>query len=77
MSFEEDEFYPIAFSNWDGFNRERGNKRALSAWYNVYIEPLEKPSPVGPMAKAGLTVLGLELLFIAMVRRSNGRRKKD
>ncbi len=77
MSFEEDQFYPIAFSNWDGFNRERGNKRALSAWYNVYIEPAEKPSPVGPMVRAGLTVLGLELLFIAMVRRSNGRKKDE
>jgi mono/diheme cytochrome c family protein len=74
MSFEEDQFYPIAFTNWDGFNRERGNKRALSAWYNVYVEPLEKPSPVGPMIRAGLTVLVLELLFIAMVRRSNRRK---
>jgi mono/diheme cytochrome c family protein len=76
MSFEEGQFYPIAFTNWDGFNRERGNKRALSAWYNVYVEPIEKPSPVGPMVRAGLTVLGLELFFIAMVRRSN-RRKDD
>ncbi len=73
LSFEEDAFLPIAFSVWDGFNRERGNKRGLSAWYQVYLEPLEKPSPVGPMTRAGLTVLGLELLFIAMVRRRNGK----
>lgn len=75
FSFEEDAFAPIAFSVWDGFNRERGNKRALSAWYNLYVEPLEKPSPVGPMARAGIAVLGLELLLIAMIRRRNG--KKD
>ena len=76
LSFDEGSFLPIAFSVWDGFNRERGNRRGLSAWYQVYVEPLERPSPVGPMARAGVTVLGLELLFIAMVRRRNGRKKK-
>ena len=75
LSFEEDSFLPVAFSVWDGFNRERGNKRGLTAWYQVYVEPLEKPSPVAPMARAGMTVLGLELLFIAMVRRRNGKQK--
>ncbi len=69
MSFDEGEFVPMAFSVWDGFNRERGNRRGLSSWYQVYVEPLERPSPTGPMARAGATVLGLELLFIAMVRR--------
>ncbi len=74
LSFEESEFLPVAFSVWDGFNRERGNRRGLSSWYQVYVEPLERPSPMGPMARAGLTVLGLELLFIAMVRRrKNGK----
>jgi hypothetical protein len=33
------------------------------------VEPAEEPSVVAPMAKAGLTVLGLELLVIALVRR--------
>jgi len=74
LSFDEGSFLPMAFSVWDGFNRERGNRRGLSAWYQVYVEPIERPSPVGPMARAGVTVLGLELLFIAMVRR---RGKKD
>ncbi len=74
LSFEEDQFVPVAFTVWDGFNRERGNKRGLSSWYQVYVEPIEKPSPVGPMTRAGVTVLGLELLFIALVRRrKNGK----
>ncbi len=76
QSFEEGEFLPVAFSVWDGFNRERGNRRGLSSWYQVYVEPSERPSPIGPMARAGVAVLGLELLFIAMVRR-NARRKKN
>ncbi|MCP3963485.1 MAG: c-type cytochrome [bacterium] len=74
LSFDEDSFLPIAFSVWDGFNRERGNKRGLSSWYQVYVEPSERPSPVGPMVRAGATVLGLELLFIALVRRRKGKK---
>ena len=71
LSFDEGKFAPIAFSVWDGFNRERGNRRGLTAWYYLYVEPLERPSPVAPMAQAGLVVFGLELLFIAMIRRRN------
>ncbi len=76
LSFEEGEFLPVAFSVWDGFNRERGGRRGLSSWYQVYVEPLERPSPMVPMARAGVTVLGLELLFIAMVRRRNSKAPK-
>jgi len=68
-AFDEDTFVPVAFSVWDGFFRERGVKRGLTRWFHVYVEPAEEPSVVGPMAKAGLTVLGLELLVIALVRR--------
>lgn len=74
VSFEENTFVPVAFSIWDGFNRERGNRRGLSSWYNVYISPLEKPDPVGPMVKAGLGVLGLEVLIIALMRRRFGKK---
>lgn len=74
ISFVEDSFVPIAFSVWDGFNRERGNKRGLSRWFSVYVEPLEKPDPTGPMLKAGLGVLGLELLIIFLMRRRFGKK---
>ncbi len=76
ISFDENAFIPIAFSVWDGFNRERGNKRGLTAWYDLYLEPLAAPSAIGPMAKAGLGVLGLELLIIGFVRRKYGKGKK-
>jgi mono/diheme cytochrome c family protein len=69
IAFDEDTFVPVAFSVWDGFFRERGVKRGLTRWFHVYVEPAEEPSVVAPMAKAGLTVLGLELLVIALVRR--------
>ena len=32
-AFVPGEFLPVAFSVWDGFSRERGNRRGLSSWY--------------------------------------------
>ena len=39
------QFVPIAFSVWDGFSRERGNRRGLTLWYSLYVEPENVPSP--------------------------------
>ena len=41
-------FMPVAFSVWDGLSRERGNRRGLTAWYSLYVEPEVVPSAVGP-----------------------------
>lgn len=71
--FAEGEFLPIAFSVWDGFNRERGNKRGLTQWQHLYLEPRERPSPIGPMLRAGLGVLALELLIIFWANRRKRR----
>lgn len=76
VAFNEGSFVPVAFSVWDGFNRERGNKRGLTAWYFLYLEPLEQPSPVGPMMRAGAIVLGLELLIVALVRRRHRKNQE-
>ena len=73
ISFEQDTFVPIAFSVWDGFNRERGNKRGLTGWRHVYLQPLEEPAWQWPVARAGLGVLALELLIIGLVRRRSGK----
>jgi mono/diheme cytochrome c family protein len=73
-TFEEGGFVPVAFSVWDGMSRERGNKRALSNWWTLYLSPGEQQSPMGQMAKwAGLT-LALELAFIGWARRRGRRR---
>lgn len=74
VTFPEGSFVPIAFSVWDGFAHERGSKRGLTRWFHVYMEPLEEPPLVGPMLKAFLLVLFLELLIIAFVR---WRKKKS
>ena len=67
--FTPGEFMPVAFSVWDGFSRERGNRRGLTAWYSLYVEPEVVPSPVGPMMKTALVILAIELAVIGWVRR--------
>jgi mono/diheme cytochrome c family protein len=71
-SFTPGEFMPVAFSVWDGFSRERGNRRGLTVWYSLYVEPENVPSAVGPMIRTALIILALELAVIGWVRRRNG-----
>jgi mono/diheme cytochrome c family protein len=62
------QFMPIAFSVWDGFSRERGNRRGLTVWYSLYMEPEVVPSAVGPMINTALAILFIELAVIGYVR---------
>lgn len=71
-AFSPGTFMPVAFSVWDGFSRERGNRRGLTVWYSLYVEPEVVPSAGGPMARTALVVLAIELLAIAWVRRRHG-----
>jgi mono/diheme cytochrome c family protein len=68
VAFNPGEFMPIALSVWDGFSRERGNRRGLSLWYSIYVEPENVPSAVGPMVRTALFILALELAVIGWVR---------
>ena len=67
---------PIAFSVWDGLARERGNRRGLSTWYSLYVEPADVPSAAGPMIKTALIILAVELIVIGWVRRRYGSRPR-
>jgi mono/diheme cytochrome c family protein len=67
-AFSPGEFMPVAFSVWDGFSRERGNRRGLTVWYSLYVEPQNVPSAVGPMVRTALVILVLELIVIGWVR---------
>jgi hypothetical protein len=64
---------PVAFSVWDGASRERGNRRGLSLWYSLYVEPEVVPSAVGPMLKTAFFILALELVVIGWVRYGSRR----
>jgi mono/diheme cytochrome c family protein len=63
------QFMPVAFSVWDGFSRERGNRRGLTVWYSLYVEPEVVPSAVGPMVRTALFILAIELVVIGWMRR--------
>jgi mono/diheme cytochrome c family protein len=67
-TFSPGGFMPIAFSVWDGFSRERGNRRGLTVWHSVYLEPEVVPSAVGPMVRTALLILAFELALIGWVR---------
>ena len=67
---------PVAFSVWDGFSRERGNRRGLTLWYPLYVEPAVVPSAVGPMVKTALFILVIELAVIGWVRRRDRSRER-
>jgi cytochrome c oxidase cbb3-type subunit 2 len=67
-AFSPGDFLPIAFSVWDGFSRERGNRRGLTLWNSIYVEPAVVPSAVGPMVKTALFILAIELAVIGWVR---------
>ena len=73
-AFSPGEFLPVAFSAWDGFSRERGNRRGLTTWCSVYVEPEVVPSALGPMVQTALIILVIELAVIGWVRwRSRAR----
>ena len=75
-SFSPGEFMPIAFSVWDGLSRERGNRRGLTAWYSVYVEPEHVPSAVGPMIRIAFIILAIELAIVGWVRWRYGARAR-
>ncbi len=72
--FTQGEFMPVAFSVWDGLSRERGNRRGLTLWYSLYVEPEVVPSAAGPMATTALSILAIELAIVWWVRRRFGAR---
>jgi len=76
-AFSQGQFLPIAFSVWDGFSRERGNRRGLTAWYYVYLEPEVVPSAAGPMIRTALVILFIELAVIGWVRRRYASQRRD
>jgi mono/diheme cytochrome c family protein len=73
-AFSPGQFMPVAFSVWDGFSRERGNRRGLTAWYSIYVEPEVVTSAVGPMIRTALFILAIELIVIGWARWRYGPR---
>lgn len=77
VTFSEAQYVPIAFSLWDGAQRERGNKRGLTRWVYLYTMPQESPSVLWPMLRAAVVVLAVEILLIVWVRRRQAPVSQD
>jgi mono/diheme cytochrome c family protein len=75
-AFSPGQFMPVAFSVWDGFSRERGNRRGLTVWYSLYVEPEVVASAVGPMIRTALFIFAIEVAVIGWVRRRYGDRAR-
>jgi mono/diheme cytochrome c family protein len=73
VSFQASQFVPLLISLWDGHTRERGNRRGLTVWYHLYLEPETAASPVGAMIKTALVVFLVEIALIAWVRKKAGK----
>ena len=73
VAFAEGQYVPIAFTIWDGLQRERGNRRGLTQWMYLYTMPKETPSPIWPMLRSALAVLAIEIGLVAWVRRRQRR----
>jgi len=76
-AFTQGEFMPVAFSVWDGLARERGNRRGLTLWYSLYLEPEVVRSAVGPMVQTAVLILAVELAAIGLVRRRSRSRARE
>ncbi len=69
MALAAEQFIPIAFSVWDGFNKESGSKRGVTAWASLYLKSQSKPSPFLPAAAKGGALLAIELAALFFLRR--------
>jgi DMSO reductase family type II enzyme heme b subunit len=73
LTFEVGRFIPIAFSAWDGSNDETGNKRSISTWYFLYLEPA--PSRV-QFIYPGIAVVAIAAVEMFFSRQSRRRRSQ-
>lgn len=74
VQFPKGAFTPVAFNVWDGSRGEVGQRRALTTWYWLYLQP---SVPRGPLlAKAvsvGLATFLALCVIVALVRRKASR----
>lgn len=52
LIFEESQFVPVSFANWDGSNGEVGSRHMLSAWLWLILQPVDAVA-VAQAAKQG------------------------
>lgn len=74
--FEKGRLIPMAFSAWDGANREIGLRRSLSSWYYLTLET-SRPIRVYLGALLGvLAAINLQLWLIRKARRTSAAKNQ-
>ncbi len=71
VDFEEGQFIPVSFANWDGSNGEVGSKHTLSTWYWLVLPPEADMTKV-----IGIPAIIALLLFFAGTVLIKSQRKK-
>jgi len=71
LSFEEGQFIPISFANWDGSNGEVGSRHTLTTWYWLVLPPELDMTRV-----YGLPIGIALLVFLAGLGLVSSQRKK-
>jgi len=71
LSFEEGQFIPISFANWDGSNGESGSRHTLSTWYWLVL-----PQELDVTRVYGMPVGSALLVFLAGLVLVSGQRKR-
>ncbi len=71
LSFEEGQFIPISFANWDGSNGEAGSRHTLSTWYWLILPP-----ELDVIRVYGMPLGSALLVFLAGLMLVGGQRKK-
>lgn len=70
VQFEEGQFIPLSFANWDGSNGEKGSKHTLTTWYWLVLPPeLDTVKVYGIPAGIVALVFLLGLLLVRSQRK--------
>ena len=68
-------FLPIALSVWAGHAGETGNRRGITSWYHLYLDPPDTGAAYKTAGGMAVMTLVVELLVVAGVRRSQRNRE--
>jgi cytochrome c len=70
VALESGAFTPIAFSVWDGFGGETGDRRGVTSWYTLYLKPSASGKAYPAAAGKALAVIAAEALIVLWARRA-------
>jgi hypothetical protein len=71
IQFEVGRYIPVAFSAWDGNNGETDEKRTVTIWYWLLLEPA---TPVSLWVYSGLALLAVAGIEFRVGRSKKGKR---